>query len=242
MKICVAQVKLVKGDIQRNIENHKKLVDLAISCGADTIVFPELSITGYEPELAKELATTADDSRFDDFQEISDTRNVMIGIGVPLRNKAGITISMVIFHPHKGRQTYSKKYIHADEEGFFISGSNDTVLLGQTNIALAICYELSIPEHSVHAYESGGRIYLASVAKTAAGVEKAGKSLADIARKYSMIVLMANCIGHCDNFESGGKTAVWNADGVLAGQLNDVEEGILMIDTGTQEITEKYFS
>jgi predicted amidohydrolase len=241
MKVCVAQVKPVKGDIPQNIENHKKLISLAVSCRAEIIVFPELSITGYEPELAKELATTAEDSRFDDFQEISDAQNVMIGIGVPLTSNEGITISMVIFHPHKARQTYSKKYIHADEEGFFISGSNDTVLLGQTNIALAICYELSIPVHSLYAYENGGRIYLASVAKTAAGVEKAGKSLADIARKYSMIVLMANCIGHCDNFESGGKTAVWNADGVLAGQLNDVEEGILMIDTGTQEITEKYF-
>jgi len=57
MKICVAQTRPVKGDIQSNIENHKKFIDLAVSGGADTIIFPELSLTGYEPELAKELAT-----------------------------------------------------------------------------------------------------------------------------------------------------------------------------------------
>ncbi len=47
MKICVAQTRPVKGDIQTNIDNHKRLIDLAISNGADTIIFPELSITGY---------------------------------------------------------------------------------------------------------------------------------------------------------------------------------------------------
>ena len=52
MKICAAQTRPVKGNIQQNIENHKKLINLAVVNGADIIIFPELSITGYEPELA----------------------------------------------------------------------------------------------------------------------------------------------------------------------------------------------
>ncbi|HET9532598.1 MAG TPA: nitrilase-related carbon-nitrogen hydrolase, partial [Blastocatellia bacterium] len=66
MKICVAQTRPVKGDIQGNIDNHKRLIDLAASNGADMLIFPELSITGYEPELSRELATNQDDERFDD--------------------------------------------------------------------------------------------------------------------------------------------------------------------------------
>jgi predicted amidohydrolase len=54
MKIAVAQTRPIKGDISTNIKTHKKLIDLAISYKVDTIFFPELSITGYEPELAKE--------------------------------------------------------------------------------------------------------------------------------------------------------------------------------------------
>ena len=46
MKICVAQTKPVKGDVQKNIENHKKLINLAIADEANMIIFPELSITG----------------------------------------------------------------------------------------------------------------------------------------------------------------------------------------------------
>ncbi|MEO5563889.1 MAG: carbon-nitrogen hydrolase family protein, partial [Chitinophagaceae bacterium] len=193
MKICVVQTRPVKGDIHNNIVNHKKLIDLAISNGADTIIFPELSITGYEPALAKDLATSIDDNRFDIFQQMSDSMQVTIGIGAPIKNNAGTHISMILFQPHKARQMYVKKYLHADEKGFFISGENFTGLLGtQNNIGLAICYELSIPEHSENAFKKGATIYIASVAKTADGVEKAIKSLSDIAVNYSMTVLMSN--------------------------------------------------
>lgn len=240
MKICVAQTKSVKGDIQSNIDNHKKLIDLAISNGADTIIFPELSLTGYEPGLAKELATDQDDSRFDDFQKISNTRHITIGVGVPTKNNTGICISLILFQPNKARQTYSKKYLHPDEEEFFISGQSSIGLIGnKTNIALAICYELSVPEHAENAFKSGAEIYIASVAKSSNGVEKANKCLSEIANKYSMTVLMSNSVGQCDNFESAGKTSLWNNKGLLVGQLNDTNEGILIIDTATQEIIEK---
>ena len=240
MKICVAQTRPVKGDIQSNIDNHKKLIDLAVLYGADKVIFPELSLTGYEPHLAKELATDQDDSRFDDFQQISNTRQVTIGVGVPLKNKAGICISMVLFQPHKERQVYSKKYLHPDEEEFFVNGENSTGLIDdKTNIALAICYELSVPEHSENAFKSGAEIYIASVAKSDIGIEKANKTLSGIANKYSMMVLMSNCVGRCDDFESGGKTSIWNNKGLLVGQLNDTNEGILILDTDTQELIEK---
>jgi predicted amidohydrolase len=240
MKICVAQTRPLKGDMQSNLDRHKKLIDLAIANGADTVIFPELSLTGYEPKLAKALATHQDDSRFDDLQTIADTRQITIGVGVPTKNHRGISISMVLFQPHQARQMYSKKYLHPDEEEFFIHGQNSIGLIGnKTNIALAICYELSVPEHAESAFKSGAEIYLASVAKSVDAVEKAIKNLSDIANKYSMTVLMANCVGQCDDFECGGKTSIWNNEGLLVGQLNDTNEGIIIIDTDTQELIEK---
>lgn len=240
MKICAAQTRPVKGDVQSNIDNHKKLIDLAVSNGADTIIFPELSITGYEPELAKDLATDEDDGRFDDFQKISDAKRITIGIGVPLKEATGILISMIIFQPHKAKQTYSKKYLHSDEEPFFVSGQSSSCLIGnKTEIALAICYEISIPEHAQNAVKCGAKIYLASVAKTEDGVHKAVERLSDIASKYSMPVLMSNCVGRCDNFESAGKSSVWNDKGLLIGQLDDTNEGIIVFDIETRKTIKK---
>jgi predicted amidohydrolase len=234
MKIGVAQTRPVKGDILRNMANHLALIDLAVSDGADLLIFPELSLTGYEPELATELATTPDDNRFDAFQAQSDAHRITIGVGVPIRSEEGIWISLLIFQPHQPRHLYSKAYLHADEEPFFISGQSTLRFLGEkADIALAICYELSVPEHAENAVRNGATIYLVSVAKSASGMEKARETLSTMARTYSMTVLVANCVGPCDNFESAGGSAIWNTKGELIRQLGDVDEGILVIDLAT---------
>ncbi len=241
MRICVVQTKSIQGDIPRNIEIHKKLIELAVANSADIIISPELSLTGYEPELANALAVTTDTRQLDDFQTISDKAQCTIGVGIPVKSDWGVSISMILFQPHTTRRMYSKKYLHPDEESYFVSGQSSVGLIGnQSNVALAICYELSIPEHSETAAKNGAEIYLASVAKSVAGVEKAAKTLADIAKTYSMTVLLSNCVGYCDNFESGGKTSAWTEKGILAGQLDDKSEGILLYDTQTKEAMAHY--
>lgn len=242
MKICLAQTLSVKGDIQRNIAGHKKLINLAVAGGADLIVFPELSLTGYEPTLAKELAVDVDDSRLDDFQLISDANRVTIGVGIPTKNNGGASISMILFQPHQARQTYSKKHLHPDEDPFFVSGPNFTDLsVNDVPVALAICYELSVPEHPENAFKSGAKIYLTSVAKFVKGIDKALASLSDTARRYSMMVLMSNCVGEADGCACAGKTSAWNSNGSLTGQLDGTREGILIVDTDKPAIADTQY-
>ena len=239
MKLAVAQFRPIKGDIKKNIKNHKPLIDLAVQHGAEMIFFPELSLTGYEPELAAELAATPYDSIFTIFKQISDEKKITIGVGTPLKNSNGVRIGMIIFQPNADRSTYLKHFLHTDELPFFVPGENMSgTPVKNKNIAIAICYELFVPEHSLKAHKNGATIYIASVAKTAEGIEKASTHLAAIATSYSMTVLMSNCVGYCDNFESGGKTSIWNNKGALLGQLDDKSQGILMINTDTNEIIE----
>ena len=240
MKVGLAQTKPISGDVAANITQHVKLINLALSGGADFVLFPELSITGYEPTLAKELATTTDDARLAVFQEISNQKQLTLGIGAPIKTAAGITISLLLFQPNRQCEIYAKQYLHPDEEPFFVRGQNTTGLVGDKIIAaLAICYELSVPAHAETAFRRGAEIYMASVAKAAEGVNKAAERLAEIARLYAMTVMMVNCIGPCDEMICGGKTAVWNNKGELLGQLNDTTEGILLFDTATQEVQVK---
>lgn len=87
MKICIGQTNPQKGDIDKNIGIHTKFIQTAIEQSADIIVFPELSLTGYEPELAKELATTQSDERLDIFQNLSDNSKIIIGCGIPTKKE-----------------------------------------------------------------------------------------------------------------------------------------------------------
>ena len=47
LKIALAQINTRLGDVQANLEKHLALADQARKAGADLLVFPELSLTGY---------------------------------------------------------------------------------------------------------------------------------------------------------------------------------------------------
>jgi predicted amidohydrolase len=97
MKLCAAQFKSTKGNILKNIERHLNFVNTALERDADAIFFPELSLTGYEPALAKDLAIHQDDRRLGIFQRVSDEHHLIIGVGVPTQSKSGVLISMIFF-------------------------------------------------------------------------------------------------------------------------------------------------
>jgi predicted amidohydrolase len=240
MKICIAQTKPVTGNVSANIEAHKKFIELALTLNAEAIFFSELSLTGYEPALAKKLATNQNDPRLAIFQETSDKYKIIIGLGLPTVSESQIRISMVIFEPNKPRQTYSKQQLHSDEFPYFENGIEQVLIkTNDKTIAPAICYESLHPTHSENAYKLGADIYIASVAKPANGVEKAFAHYPKVAKHYGMPVLMANCVGFCDNFLSVGNSAVWTKEGALVGQLDDKTEGILIFDTETEGITKR---
>lgn len=211
---------------------------MAASLGADSIFFPELSLTGYEPTLAKALAISQNDKRLMAFQKISDSNNIVIGVGAPTRHRDGICISMIIFEPDLPRQVYSKQYLHKDEEVYFVAGKQSPLLqLGDHKIAIAICYEISVPAHCKHAFEKTATIYLVSAAKYRDGIEKATERLSQISDQYSMTVLMANCIGLADGKECAGTSSIWSDRGILLAQMDDSQEGLLLLDTQTEITT-----
>lgn len=234
MKICLAQFRSVRGDIAANVAAHQRFVLAAVEHGADLIVFPELSLTGYEPTLAKDLAMELNDACLDVFQLLAEKHAIAIAVGLPINYDNGVCISLALFHEAKERALYSKHYLHTDEEPFFVPGAGFPVWkVKSTAVSLAICYELSVPEHSELAFKGGGQVYVASVAKSAKGVGKAYESLSAIASKYSVPVLMCNGVGPADDFVNAGGSAIWDNNGERLARLNDNDEGLLMIDTET---------
>jgi predicted amidohydrolase len=237
MKISIAQTRPVKGDIAANLELHQNIIQLSASLGASAVFFPELSLTGYEPTIARQLATTLADTRFDCLQMASDTRRITIGVGVPTAVSAGILISMVLFQPFQPPQIYSKQQLHPDEFPFFVEGEGQLIIIMEDKkIAPAICYESLQPAHAERAHTLGAALYIASVAKSTAGINRAMDHFPAVALKHSMAVLMSNSVGFCDNFYSAGRSAVWTRQGMLAGQLDDQHEGLLTFDTETEEV------
>lgn len=231
MRIAVAQTAPLKGDISGNIARHLALIRIAAEEKADMIIFSELSLTGYEPSLASGLATVPEDPRFGVFQEQADTQRMIIGAGIPLKIGPGVSISMLLFSPGNPVEIYSKQYLHEDELPYFVPGITTARCIDQYRVGLAICYELSVPEHSLNEFRKGKTIYIASAAKTKQGVERAHEQLKEIAVKYQMTVLLSNCTGICDGEIAGGRSAAWDRNGKMLGLMDDQQEGLLILDT-----------
>jgi len=230
MKICAVQLTPVKGDLEANIAHHREFIDLAINAGAESVFFPELSLTGYEPELAKELAINKSSNRLKIFQQIANEHNILIAVGMPTECDPMSAISMMMFQPHQPMLIYSKSFLHEDELDFFTQGNDAGMVIGQTGIAPAICYEIMVPAHAEQAFASGASIYAAGVVKSKNSIERALTRMSVIAKTYSMSAIMANSLGTTGGYDCPGKSSAWNSKGELVGQLNDTQQGILVFD------------
>jgi predicted amidohydrolase len=245
MRIAIAQTNPAKGDIARNIENHLKFIEKAIEDKADLVVFPELSITGYEPTLAAELATIATDSRFAVFQELSNKNNLTICIGAPTRNEEKLHISMFIFQPNVEPLTYSKQYLHHSEISVFAPSNTGPVFFkpdGKGIVTPAICFELSVEAHAANVVKGNATFYIASVLNPVSGVDNDLRRLSAIAVKYGINTFMANYTGFSGGYHCAGKSSVWDTKGNLLAQLPAEKEGILVFDSVQNRVKELIFN
>jgi predicted amidohydrolase len=228
-KIAAAQSISVRGNVQENIERHRRLIVLAAENSVQCIIFPELSLTGYELDLADTLAFTINDKRIDSLRDVSEKYKMLIIAGAPYRTKTGLSIGAFIFFPDRSVSVYSKRYFHPGEEKYFIPGkTNHTYALEQEKLSVAICADISNPVHADDASQAGTTIYAAGVLITAAGYEIDATILRGYAKKYSMLVLMANHGGASGGYHSAGRSAIWSPTGSLLAEFEGTGEGLVV--------------
>lgn len=233
MKIAAAQLQTQAGNITANLNKHLELIELAASQQVDLMVFPELSLTGYEPEIAAELAVdhAQAQEQLVELKKAAEVHQIKICAGMPTRGKHKPRISALIFSPKQTLQIYSKQILHADEYPFFEAGNQAGVITCKgKRIALAICYESLQEKHLKQSLALNIDVYLASVAKDEQSVAKALPYFAHLAHEYKLAVAMANNTGACDNFVGFGCSTAWNASGEVIHQLNDRENGLAIIE------------
>ena len=76
--IAIAQTASFKCDINANIIHQKKFAEAAADNGAQIIIFPELSLTGYEPEFARNFAVSTDDQRLIPLKNLARDSDMVI--------------------------------------------------------------------------------------------------------------------------------------------------------------------
>lgn len=223
--IGIAQISVVKGDFDKNLETHCRLIREAVKCKVKILLFPELSLTGYEPSLAKELAIDEKDPRLQRLQILADQYDITILVGAPKKTYSNKPcIGLFIISPKMEIVCYNKIHLHENENLSFIAGTQPFYIINTQNgiqIGLAICADTNIEEHIIKAKQNGATCYLASMLISFNGYATDSVQLRNYAIKYGMLVAMANYSGETGEWACAGKSIIWDKYGNIIAKAND---------------------
>ncbi|MEB0042945.1 MULTISPECIES: carbon-nitrogen hydrolase family protein [unclassified Pseudomonas] len=218
--VAAAQSVSVAGDIDANILRHLVFMRAAIAQGVEFLLFPELSLTGYERGLAHELAIDPADARLRPLHELARDSGMVTVVGAPIRRSGSpdVLIAALVLGVAAEVGVYSKQHLHAGEELVFSPGEGgESVQIGTDHIVLAVCADFTHASHASAAAQSGATVYAASVLITDGGYVADTQLLAGYAAEHGMAVLMANHGGATGGWESAGRSAFWSEDGMWVG-------------------------
>jgi predicted amidohydrolase len=236
MIVGLVQVRSETGDVQGNIERHAAVLQEHVPAAVDLVVFPELSLSNYAPEVAVETALAASDPRLRPFQQIAEARAMTVAVGAPLKTLGKPAIALLVFGPGHPPRVVGKRHLHADETPTFSPYAAGPLVLDLARrVGVAICYELTVDVHTAAVMDETPDVYLASVAKTAPGVAAARATLTKTAQNYHIPTLMVNSVGTCEGAPAGGGSLVIDRSGALLAQLDASNEDVLVYDTDTGE-------
>lgn len=232
--VAVVQTIAVPGDVVRAIADHARLAICAARQGARLVLFPELSLTGYDLGLTRADAIAAGDPRLQLLQAVADAHEIAIIAGAPLESSSGLHIGALCIVPRHGAVAYSKRYLHEGEETAFVPGQGGEPLrIGNEIACVAICAEITHPEHAFEAARRGAGIYAASCFITPGGYARATAVLEGRAREHQMGVLMANFGAGTSAWASAGRSAIWSSAGTLLTQGPPEGEAVLVAKLST---------
>jgi len=241
MILAAAQTKPTRENIEANLLDHYRLIELAVQNGADLIVFPEMSITGYERKNAAPLVFQKEDTRLDHLKELAVKNKIIIIAGAPIQMESKMFIGQFIISPDNSVSIYTKQFLHEGEDEFFDStfDYNPMIRIEDQNISFAICADIDNPLHPENARKRETDIYIASIFFSPNGIPSAYRDLQNYAAKHKMSVLMSNFSGESWGSPSAGQSAFWDNKGELIAQMNDSDPGLLLVEKQGDDWTSK---
>lgn len=230
LRIAAGQFAPICGDIEENMRHHELLITSAASAGVNLIVFPELSLTGYEPEMAERLAL-ADKTCLLPLQTLADRYDMTIVAGAPLYVKDDKpAIGACIISSKQPISFYRKMHLHPGESDYFSRGEVEFVFTARRfNVGVAICADAGQSIHAEQTVQMGAEIYINPVL-SAGGYDKDTDLLKNYAKRYVMPTLMANYCGMSGGWKPVGKSAAWNAKGELIAQAPEDRAALVIMD------------
>lgn len=259
LRIGLAQLNTVVGDIDGNASRIIELMDRANASGCDIVAFPELAITGYPPEDLLLRSGFVDDVRaaLDRIIAASGSCTAVVGFveqGSASRESADhgevTKTSQAVEHPvlfnaaavmSNGsldgvyRKRELPNYSVFDEARYFVSGDGPIPVFETQGVrfGVSICEDAWIADGPIA--ELGSRS-VQLVVNINASPFNVGKSqaraavIAERAREAAAPIAYVNQVGGQDELVFDGDSMVMSANGVLLARASRFVEDLCIVD------------
>ncbi len=239
MRLALAQINAVVGDLDGNRERILSGVADARTEGADLVLFPELAVTGYPPEdllLRPAFVRAAEES----LRQIARACTGIVAlVGTPWSADGTLANACAVCADGEIRALYRKRllpnYGVFDEARYFEPGGDGLVLpLGGLRVGLTVCEDVWQPAPAAELAAAGAEL-LINLSASPFHVGKAEDReamLAARARDNGLPLAFCNLVGGQDELLFDGHSVVLDADGAVLARAPGFEEHLLVVDLG----------
>src|SRR3989441_1762726 len=243
MRLALAQINPVVGDLEGNRELILERLAEAKANAAELVIFPELAVTGYPPEdllLRPGFVRAAEES----VERIArESRGVTVLLGGPHFDRdlynacyvcAGGEIKAVY------RKRFLPNYGVFDEDRYFAPG-RDLILLehGKTLVGPTVCEDMWQPGPPATDLALAGAELLVNISASPFYVgrpEEREEMFVTRARDNSSFVAFCNAVGGQDELIFDGHSCVLDDEGTVLARAPGFEEALLVVDIQPQEV------
>jgi omega-amidase len=237
MKVAVAQISCSLGDPEANLSKVRDFSRRAKEAGAELIVFPEMTDTGYSMPVIQKHADHWKTGFVASLQEIANQLSMAIVSGVSERDGSSIYNSQVLVDT-KGNiaAKYRKTHLYAvapiDEQTCFASGDTfESRAFGDLRFGFSICYDLRFPEmYRKLTIEQNVGAFLISSAWPFPRDEHFRVLVQARAIENQSYVIAANRVGKDDDLWFCGSSAIIDPRGVVIAAASADREELIQAD------------
>jgi len=242
IRFVIAQLDFMVGDVP---DNALKVIDAAKQArdehGAQAIIFPELTLTGYPPEdlLVRPGLHRAVTQALKDIQAQVSGIDIILGypkkvdgsLGKTLYNTAGIIRNDEVVAEYYKCEL--PNYGVFDEKRYFAEGVDPCVVdIGGVAVGITICEDVWIPDVIQKSKQAGARLIVnlnASPYRIQKSREREAQLISRV-RESSLPIIYVNLVGGQDELVFDGQSLVMAAEGTVCQRAPAFVEGLYVVN------------
>jgi len=242
LSVALAQIDPALGDRGRNLERHREWVKQAAEAGAQLLVFPELSLTGYFlKDLVPDSAIQLDSPQMRELAGLSADLDVVLGTVLESPDHRYFNASLYFSRgelQHVHRKVYLPTYGMFDEQRYFAPGDrfrSFATPFGRAGIL--VCEDIWHLSSAYILSLEGVDMIICPSSSPGRGIttdERLGtaESYALVCRTYAQFLttffLYCNRVGFEDGANFWGGSMVIGPNGDIIAQQQDADEALVL--------------